>query len=63
MQKRDINCGHNFSDGFHYELDDVTTLWLCKCCNMNLASGVMAQLAIHTFSGDLLDKEVKEDAS
>jgi len=45
-----IKCKHYKGDGYAYKLDDKTELCLCDCCNMNLAGGVMKQLALTVFS-------------
>ncbi len=47
----DIECKHltQKTDSYSYQLDEDTELWLCPFCNMNLAAGVMKQLALEHF--------------
>lgn len=44
----ELKCEHRNRD-YTYDLTDKTQISLCSACNMNLASGVMAQLALEVF--------------
>lgn len=48
--KKTIECNHYKGSGFSYNLDDKTKLYLCECCNMNLAGEMAKQQAINTFA-------------
>lgn len=47
-----ISCNHHKykEEGYHYELSDNETLFLCNQCNLNLAMGLMEQIAIEIFT-------------
>ena len=45
-----IECKHYNGEGFVYSLGDNQKLYLCECCNMNLAGEIAKQQAIHTFA-------------
>ena len=50
MEIKHIECKHTEKEGrYHYDIGDNQELWLCKDCNMNLASEIMKQLAIEVF--------------
>jgi len=49
VTQKNIDCGHDTKEGFHYDLDDTTRLLLCQFCNMNLAHGIMGQIALQIF--------------
>ena len=46
---KEIKCKHYKGDGYGYKLDSKTTLFLCDCCNMNLAGEIAKQQAIQVF--------------
>ena len=52
--KEQMECPHLSGEDsiYVYELTDKLELWLCSGCNMNLASGIMSQIAISTFASD-----------
>ena len=57
IKKRTIKCSHYKGEGYYYELNKKEDLSLCCACHLNLASGIMGQLAINIFAEDLLRKE------
>ena len=53
ITKQNITCPHSSEITYTYTLYNNVTLSLCDACNLNLASSVMSQVAIHTFADDL----------
>jgi len=52
MEKVNIKCKHKKDlneEGYCYDISSDQNLWLCKDCNMNLASEILKQLAIEVF--------------
>ena len=55
MKKTEIECMHvklpeyRHKSIYIYELPDKQTIYLCPDCNMNLAAGIMKQIAVEVF--------------
>ena len=47
-----LKCPHYKGEGYAYTICENPTVYvfLCDCCNMNLASEIMGQLAIEAFA-------------
>lgn len=55
-----IRCEHYDDEGYGYEMSSKNFLYLCECCNMNLAGEIMKQLAIEHFLPKLTEKETNK---
>lgn len=57
----DISCKCHKGEGYHYEIGNGQTLWLCNNCNMLLAQAMFRQAATRIFGSDIFELEEFDD--